>query len=80
MSKCFFDDAKLPTKNISICCFSATQGLNFCCLLIIFTPVEKLIITFSGIKGCLYTSLYVTNQAPYVNMYVLSLVYFPLFW
>ena len=42
MTKCFFDNTKLATENISICCFSAaTQGLNLHRLLIVWTLVKN---------------------------------------
>ena len=31
-------------------------------------------------QGRLYTSLHFANQVPYANIYVLNLVYLPIFW
>ena len=49
LTKCFFDNTKLATQNISISCFSANQGLftpSFNCL----DTGEKIIITSSVTK------------------------------
>ena len=78
MTKCFFDNTKLVTENISLCCFCATQGLNLRRLLIVWTLVKINNHIFSY-QGRLYTSLHFTNQVLHANIYVLSLVYLSLF-
>ena len=65
----------MTTKNISVCCFSATQGLNMCRLLTVWTT-EKLV-TPSVTKH-----VYINPCISLIkhDIYVLSLVYLPILW
>ena len=60
--------------------FSSNPGPNFTSSSNRLDTGGKLIITYSSHQGRLYTPLHFTNQTPYVNIYVLSLIYLPLFW
>ena len=60
--------------------FSSNPGSNFTSSSNRLDTGGKLIITYSSHQGHLYTPLHFTNQAPYANIYVLSLIYLPLFW
>ena len=60
--------------------FSSNPGPNFTSSSNRLDTGGRLIITYSSHQGCLYTPLHLTNQTPYANIYVLSLIYLPLFW
>ena len=50
MTKCFFDNTKLATENISICCFLSNPGPKFTPSFNRLDTDEKLIITSSVTK------------------------------
>ena len=80
MTKCFFDNTKLATENISICCFLSNPGPKFTPSSNRLDTGEKLRITSSVNKEVYIRPCISLIRHHISNIYAFSLVYLPLFW